>query len=363
MKDTIEFTRKTKPDSLAKLASTFFDIQHSRIMIDNRLTGCDEARYENVLAGSIVLEKEVTKLLKDEVSNYPTHRWIIAQRGLSYIMAAQLLGLTGDLSRFSNISKLWAYAGLAVVDECTECGKRYYPIPQRAEKVLHITKRLMEQFEKKKDRTEGKAFGKRAMEMLCQCRNPVIRKTIQKRKAGVLLDYNPKLKMVCFKIEDQFVKQGSFYRKLYDQFRAEYEMREDLIAEMSRKSGKAIKAKDGTDTVTKGTTHINQMARRKMVKVFLQHLWAVDRDIQGMPATKPYVIDNMGHSDYIEPPGPTAKEILAEIAAEKAKEVEEEAAAKKKLTPTPIVTGIQRALPSKKRKSSGIVRGASTIEV
>jgi hypothetical protein len=44
------------------------------------------------------------------------------------------------------------------------------------------------------------------------------------------------------------------------------------------------------------------MARRKMVKIFLSHLWATWRKMEGLTVTKPYVFSVLGHSDYIEPP-------------------------------------------------------------
>jgi len=44
------------------------------------------------------------------------------------------------------------------------------------------------------------------------------------------------------------------------------------------------------------------MARRKMIKIFLSHLWYSGEKIDGLSVTKPYALDIQGHSDYIEPP-------------------------------------------------------------
>lgn len=83
-------------------------------------------------------------------------------------------------------------------------------------------------------------------------------------------------------------------------------MREDLQVEANGKVGK--KTKYG---VTKGTGHIHNMAQRKTVKIFLSHLWAVWRELDGLDVTKPWIIAQGGHSDYIAPPGPTVEEILS----------------------------------------------------
>jgi hypothetical protein len=102
--------------------------------------------------------------------------------------------------------------------------------------------------------------------------------------------------MVAYKVGVQFVKQGDLYRQLYDQFRSEYLLREDLKTEIQSKQGKVTK-----NGVSKGTAHIHAMAQRKMVKIFLQHLWVQWRTLENLPISKPYVIDRIGHSDYIKP--------------------------------------------------------------
>ena len=43
------------------------------------------------------------------------------------------------------------------------------------------------------------------------------------------------------------------------------------------------------------------MAIRKMVKIFLQHYWLKCREIKGLPTGKPYAIDKLDHTTFIEP--------------------------------------------------------------
>jgi len=47
--------------------------------------------------------------------------------------------------------------------------------------------------------------------------------------------------------------------------------------------------------------HLDAMAVRKMIKLFLACLWLVWREAEGLPGTKPYAIDRLGHSKVISP--------------------------------------------------------------
>jgi hypothetical protein len=49
-------------------------------------------------------------------------------------------------------------------------------------------------------------------------------------------------------------------------------------------------------------SHIHRMARRRMIKIFLEHLWVRWRESEGLPAGEPWVIRHGGHADYIPPP-------------------------------------------------------------
>jgi hypothetical protein len=48
-------------------------------------------------------------------------------------------------------------------------------------------------------------------------------------------------------------------------------------------------------------SHINRMAKRKMVKVWLCHLWLIWRGLEGLPVTGPYPQDILGHTNIVEP--------------------------------------------------------------
>ena len=47
--------------------------------------------------------------------------------------------------------------------------------------------------------------------------------------------------------------------------------------------------------------HLDNMAKRKMIKMFLEHLFRVWREALNLPATKPYVLEHGGHHHYYSP--------------------------------------------------------------
>lgn len=287
---------------LNKTVMTLYDIQQMRIVIGNRFKATGENRHIAYIDGMRSLEENILKDVKAQTKTYPIHEWIISQKGLSYSMAGQLIGLLHPISRFDNIGKMWAYSGMGVMDVCDICDKRWFDTDLKAKKIINIADRLEEQANKRKDKKkESRDFYlKKAKNMMCSCEKPVLKKRAQGKATGFLSDYNPTMKMLCYKIGVQFVKQGGLYRKLYDEFREEYEVREDLKLEAAGKSGKTM-IKDGKEIKIKGTGHIHNMAQRKAVKIFLSHLWAEWREMEGLSVSKPYAIDMMGHSKYIAP--------------------------------------------------------------
>lgn len=241
------------------------------------------------------IEKKIALLISNQIKDYPIHNWLISQKGIGPMLAGGLIGYIGDISKFDKVTSLWAYAGMGVIEICDTCKKRHIHAGSKGAWIQHTADRLKEQNDKVKDKSKKKKdadFIKEAESKLCHCENPCIKRTSQRRIRGQLLDYNPDFKQLCFLIGDQFIKQReSPYRKLYDQFRLEYENRPDLMKERdARKGGQS-----------KGTRHINDMARRKTVKIFLSHLWEEWRKLEGLPTPEPYSFAIMGHTDKIKP--------------------------------------------------------------
>jgi hypothetical protein len=119
------------------------------------------------------------------------------------------------------------------------------------------------------------------------------------RKKGEILHYNPKLKTLAWKIADSFVKQRTHpYRGIYDNEKVIQQERVYPIGHLKKNFGG--KYKDSDVKLTK--LHVELRARRKMIKIFLQHYWLVGRTLKGLPVSMPYQFEKLGHKSFIPPP-------------------------------------------------------------
>jgi hypothetical protein len=100
---------------------------------------------------------------------------------------------------------------------------------------------------------------------------------------------------LAWKIGEQFVKQGRYYRQVYLDARKIYDARPDL------QEGKGAKG------------HRYAMAKRKMVKQFLTDLWVAWRKLEGLSTVNPYVIDKLQHVHYQVPPALGDREPIEKI--------------------------------------------------
>lgn len=264
---------------LTHQARSFLDVQHMRIIFENRLRQTNNEELRGYVKYLEDLEHNIQLSMNSNLKHEKIAEWLEDQKGVGEGLACQLVGIVGNIERFSNISKLWSYFGMGVVKRCKTCGKRH--VPNRAEKVEHYAERLKWAAEKKKDRTKIPTMEElleKADKAFCKCENPMLKTETQRWHEGELGDYNPTAKTLCFKLSEQFVIHGDKYRELYDRAKLQYQSREGL---------------------TKG--HIDNMARRKCVKQFLADLWVEWRTVEGLSVSKPYVNDILGHADYEEP--------------------------------------------------------------
>lgn len=111
--------------------------------------------------------------------------------------------------------------------------------------------------------------------------------------------YSPSLKTFVWKIGDSFIKQRTKpYRDIYDSEKERLRKLHPEPIDNPRflETGKGFKKKY-TDM------HVHRMAFRKMCQIFLVHYWLVSRKIKGLPLSKPYVHDRLGHKRFIMPIG------------------------------------------------------------
>jgi hypothetical protein len=96
---------------------------------------------------------------------------------------------------------------------------------------------------------------------------------------GEKLHYNSRLKSTLYVVGGSFLKSNSPYRAIYDSAKEYYQAnREDWTK-----------------------LHIHNASLRKMIKMFLAHLWVVWRTVEGLPVTEPYAKEKLNHTHNYQP--------------------------------------------------------------
>lgn len=96
---------------------------------------------------------------------------------------------------------------------------------------------------------------------------------------GERLHYNIRLKTTMYLVAGSFLKSNSPYRRVYDDARRYYEANR---TEWTK-------------------AHQHAAAMRKMIKVFLSHIWSRWRMLEGLPLRDLYVTEKLGHNTYFSP--------------------------------------------------------------
>ena len=164
--------RALETDPLRWLVDSYYQAQKVRIQLRNRMAAVERNADLGPVPASVELmharlqeaEKLLVKDMEDQLAGHVAMPWLDGVRGIGPTLAAKLLGLIGDVERFATVSKLWRFAGYAVID-----GKRERPVK------------------------------------------------------GVKLTYSIRLKTVVYLCGASFLKSGGPYRGVYDRAKERYE--------------------------------------------------------------------------------------------------------------------------------------------
>ena len=111
----------------------------------------------------------------------------------------------------------------------------------------------------------------------------------ERNKKGEKSHFNRRLKSTCWLVGQQFIRQQT--PGYVDLYYSEKDRQRKIHPEKIKVDGK-WKYNDG---------HLHNMAQRKMVKIFLQHLWLTWRELEGLPVSLPYAHDQLGHGTLYTP--------------------------------------------------------------
>lgn len=296
------------------LNTTMYDIQELRKSVNNRIAALlrrDEPvcqaiaeELQLIVSDTITrLESEFERRAGTAVAKMPIMPWLEKVAGIGPRYSASLAAIIQDIERFPRISSIWAYFGMGLIPVCDQCGSIAYAGEARVRFCIHQADRRWRVYQTSKkyedDLKKEKADDEESFKaekydktetILCQhTKDKDFSSTLvapQRRYfEGLLLTHNPFAKMTVWKISGQYVRQGKFYRMQYDKAKAKYVARDSGVID---------------DWI------IDLRARRYVSKLFLSHLWEMWRKSLGLPAGKPWLMEQRGmdfkNHTYIPPP-------------------------------------------------------------
>lgn len=257
-KDIKEGLKVLDSNSARYLVDTYYQIQEYRKATYNqvrKLTKEEELEPDSTLEyfahNFELLENEIKKALKIYVQQQPIGQWLMSIMGIGEVISAGLIANI-DINKCETAGAIWRFAGL---DPSVEW------------------------------------------------------------KKGELRPFNARLKTLCWKIGESFVKVSNndkdFYGKLYKE-RKEYEIAKNEAGEYAEQAKEKLeKFKIGKNTdaykyYSEGKlppAHIQARAKRYAVKIFISHLFTVWYRLErGQEPPKPYALAILGHAHEIEIP-------------------------------------------------------------
>jgi hypothetical protein len=293
-------------EELKILVETLYAIQKYRIQAELRIQSfVRDGRLTKIKAGQLHhmiderLKSEETIFLRDVskmLKSVPIWTDFMKKiKGIGPAIAGSLIAGIVDIAKFDAVASLWKYCAQDVINTPLDTADEEEPI----------------------------IFGE-----------------APRRESGEKITWNPFMRATIFKMTDSFVKQNpekSLYRRLYDKKKKYYQERfpeysrchicgsallpqkvgPDKCSNFGDKDTKPCSGQTGGiphpfRKITRGPKkgqpyyihtkiHIHNMAKRYAGKIFMQHLWVVWRQMEGLEISKPWIFSQEGHTHYIRP--------------------------------------------------------------
>jgi len=258
-------------DSLRALVDVRQMLQKSRVAFGNRTAaierGSDNAEPEThaLLARWEERFQQLEDAANEDISfvigDNPLVESMIQVKGVGQILAAKIIALV-DIQKADTVSSLWSYAGYGLSE--------YWMDGDGSVKAPKSGWQWKKTSEDKKEKVFVEADQEPGWKLV------VVR---DRAVEGWVLPYNRRLKTSLYVLAGSFLKSNSPYRAIYDDAKAYYqEARPDWTK-----------------------AHRHNAALRKMMKVWLSHLWEVWRKMEGLPTREIYVQEKLGHTHVLRP--------------------------------------------------------------
>jgi len=235
-------------DAFLFLARALNFVQKERVAAQVRKSHLEKNKKicdltEGILKRAVDFEDWLNQEMKQIVKEHPANHWFSNVKGVGDLNIGKVLAYI-DIKEASTISKLWRYAGFGCINGAAE-----------------------------------------------------------RRAKGEKLHFNKALKSMCWRLGKSLIRAKGKY---YEFYKSEKERLLKREKEKGRKivPSNKLPVKKGKHIETNeyiGLGHIDMMALRKTIKLFLSHLWLVWREAEKLPITKPYAHVILKHSNIINP--------------------------------------------------------------
>jgi len=314
-KDLREASRLIGVQEARYLVDLYYQIQDVRKAQTNRVGACrraDEpaAILEWVATNTRTLEADIASALGEFAAGYAVGRWLQSITGVGQVLSAGLLA-GFDIRRAPTAGHYWRYAGYDPTQQWVSAADARKLVAE----IMGSAKRpKLEHIEQAAARLNRRADQVINAHRFLSKREglPTTREALA--KALSIRPWNAKIKVLCFKVGDQFIRQqnrqgGEFYGGIFlrrKQYEIERNERGDHAEEAARclpTVGKATEAHKAYAAGRLPDGRINARARRYVTKIFLSHLHHVSYlSYHGEPPPKPYALTHLDHAHEVLPP-------------------------------------------------------------
>jgi len=250
------------------------------------------------------LEDWLNRKLKLYLQNHPTYPWLSRINGTGGPLMARILAEIEGFGRFYELDD-------PKIPE--EARRKRKPVVFE-ENGREVRKIWVEGIERLSTPAKLKAYAGLTPE--------------SKKEKGARISYNSNLKTLLWLLGEAFARMYGRYGNKYFEFCLEYKKslearllregyqirptprgrycpkcEEEVMVKAARfcpRCGTPLDLKKEPERVIY-RAHLEAMARRRMLQLFLCHLWDVWRKAEGLPVRTPYPIERLGHSTVILP--------------------------------------------------------------
>jgi len=315
-KDIREAAKSLSPSESRYLVDSYYTIQEYRKATANQVRAMTESEEPSGVLEWFFkqhegLENNIKRVLDIYTSANPVGKWAKGIVGIGPVISAGLLAHI-DIHKAPTVGHIWRFAGLDATKEWLGAAKAEKIVKDilgktsgkiTLDEVVTVAARTdnrtetLLKFMVKKDKTEP------TMTVGC------LASAVARRP------WNAKLKVLCWKIGQSFVKVSNnpkdYYGKVYKQ-RKEYEQAKNENGDYADQAERIL----ATKKISKETEaykwyslgklppgHIQARSERYAVKLFLSHLHGYWYEEEfGTKPPLPYPIAILGHAHMIEPP-------------------------------------------------------------